>query len=158
MSELSREARMPQLIIDRPELQAPVGRTVSRLLTLLAWTIYLYLWLPLITLAAWWVAVRIGIREVGALPAPYFVDAETLWLLGKLALLAVVLLIGWAEYNRVRFQGRERRGALRQVSLDESAQALGSTPEIAAAVRRARRATVVLDDNAAVVDLRLHEP
>lgn len=148
---------MPELIIDRPELQPRIQRTVFGTLTLLAWSAYIYLWMPLVTLGAWWLSVRIGRGEFSTSPAP-FVDVELFILLLKAASLAIAMMIGWAEYNRLRFQGKERRGARPLVSPEQSAQALGVTEGVAQRLRGARHATVVLDAHALARDLREHAP
>lgn len=151
---MSAPHRMPELIIDRPELQPRGQRAIFRALTLIAWSLYLYLWLPLATLGAWWLGVQLGLREMAGAPAP-FVDIDLFALLGKAALLAMLLIIGWAEYNRLRFQGNERRGPRLIVSSEQSAIAFGVDPEIARRLRGARQATLLLDEHARVTDVRV---
>jgi len=148
---------MPELIIDRPELQPRGQRAIFRVLTLIAWSLYLYLWLPLATLGAWWLGIKLGMRAMAGVPAP-FVDVNLFTLLGKAALLAMLLMIGWAEYNRLRFQGRERRGPRPIVTPEQSAEAFGVATELARRLRGARQATLVLDEHARASDVRVQLP
>lgn len=149
-------SKMPELVIDRPELQPPVQRTVFRVLTLAAWSAYLYLWLPAVTLAAWWVGMYTGMGELKIVPAP-FIDGALFGLLLQSAMLAMVLMIGWGEYNRRRFQGKERRGPRPIVTPAQSAAAFGVDPEVARRLRGARHCTLLLDEHAIACGLRVHE-
>jgi len=154
---MSRPPKMPELIIDRPELQPRGQRVVYRTLTLIAWSLYLYLWLPLATLALWWLGLTLGIRALGPASQP-LVDVDLFVLLLKAALLAILLMVGWAEYNRRRFQGNERRGPRPIVSPDESAGALGAGADLARRLRGARLATLVLDEHARASDVQVQRP
>lgn len=142
---------MPELIIHRPQAVPRARRVVTRVLTVVAWSLYLYLWLPLITLLAWWLSLRFGIEQLRVVDAPPAIDEALFVMLGYVALLAIVVFIGWAEYNRLRYGRRERRQAGPPVTLEASARALGLSPELAAALRQQRVATVALDARAAVV-------
>jgi biofilm PGA synthesis protein PgaD len=140
---------LPQHIIYKPGQQPRSRRLIWRVLTLIAWTFYLYLWLPLITLGAWWVSVRLGVEELPFAPeSPSFVGIDVFNVLIPLAAIAVILMLGWAEYNRRRFQNLERRKDTPDVTHAESAQALRVSPAVADALRRSRRALVILDQQA----------
>ena len=56
---------MINLIIDKPALQALPDRLVWAAVTAVFWLIWFYLWLPWITLVAWFVFGRSEERRVG---------------------------------------------------------------------------------------------
>jgi biofilm PGA synthesis protein PgaD len=147
------DTAMPELIIYRPQLEPPARRYLSRALTLVAWSLYFYLWLPLVTLAAWWLSLRFGFEQLRVADAPPAIDRALFAMLGVVALCALVVFVGWAEYNRLRYGRRERRRAVPPVTLDESASALGVTPALAAQLRGMRIATIALDARAAAVGI-----
>jgi len=106
-----------QLIIDQPRLQGRTQRVVSGAVTAVAWFVWAYLWLPLVTLVAWYFGIRSFVREV-IIP-----DASTvLWTgvtyLAVIFLLGVVLL-AWSRYNLRRFGGSERRAATPPLTADD---------------------------------------
>lgn len=140
------------LFIHRPALQRTHGRVTFHLLTLVAWAGYLYLWLPLATLALWWGAGRLGVHELSLYPE--FVDFDLFLVVAKALLVALVLLIGWAEYNRHRFQGVDRRQPQPDQDPRATADAMGVGHALVDQLQASRRAIVVMDDNAVPVALR----
>jgi biofilm PGA synthesis protein PgaD len=98
-----------EVVIDRPELQARHRRVLYSTATMAAWGLWMYLWLPLVTLVAWWLGAT---RFFGEIVVP-----ETRTMLTALATyLAIVAclgvaLIGWSRYNLRRFGPRGRRQA-----------------------------------------------
>lgn len=147
------EPVMPELIIYRPQREPRARRYLSRVLTLVAWSLYFYLWLPLVTLAMWWVSLRFGFEQLRIVDAPPAIDRALFVMLGIVAVTAIVVFVGWAEYNRLRYGRRDRRRAIPPVTLDESALALGVSPELAAQLREVRVATVALNERAAAVGI-----
>ncbi|MES2547554.1 MAG: poly-beta-1,6-N-acetyl-D-glucosamine biosynthesis protein PgaD [Pseudomonadota bacterium] len=108
------------LIIEKPELQSAMHRYGWGLVTFAFWSIYVYLWLPLITLLAWWAGVYLFNIHMVKLQG---YDG----LLSKLALYSFVivslsaLLIGWANIERLRFQGVKRRLGRAEISAGQVA-------------------------------------
>jgi len=101
----------PELIIEDPKLQSTGQKVLYGMLTLVFWMIWIYLWLPLITVAAWafgvhrfvdFLLIEEGIRALNRVIEFYVV---------VVAVMGGSLLI-WANYNRLRFTGRERRKAV----------------------------------------------
>ena len=140
------------LFIHRPALQSGAGRQLYRVLTLLAWAVYLYLWLPIATLVLWWLGTRLGMRELGSYPES--MDVELFWLLLKALGIALLLMVGWAEYNRIRFQGQDRRKRQPPVSPLSTAEVLGVDPMVAMHLQRARRTIVATNAKAIPIALR----
>jgi biofilm PGA synthesis protein PgaD len=105
------------LVIEQPELQPRTQRAIYGAVTAVAWVVWAYLWLPLVTLIAWYFGVRAFIREI-VIP-----DRVTLLLTGVtyLAVIAVLggALLAWSQYNLRRFGGAERRLEPRPIEREE---------------------------------------
>lgn len=112
---------MKRIVINRPELQSPLQRVTTRGITLVFWVIWIYLWLPLISLVAWWVGIQL-FREHMLDNDGYqtlFSDMHQYAL--TIAFIAVVL-IGWARYNLLRFRDKGNRKASKHVDPADQAQ------------------------------------
>jgi len=110
-----------RIIINRPELQSPLQRITTRGITFVFWVIWIYLWLPLISLVAWLVGIQL-FREHMLDNDGYqalFNDMNKYAL--TIAFIAIVL-IGWARYNLLRFRDKENRKASKRVDLATQAQ------------------------------------
>ncbi len=109
--------------ITQPRDPAPGGvRTLQGIVTLIAWVAYAWLWLPVITVVAWMLGVRTSFVELRV--RTYEFDQDTFGILFTLAVVATVILIGWAEYNRHKFGGHDRRMPAENVGVNEIAQSL----------------------------------
>ena len=100
-----------ELIIEDPKLQTTGQKVLYGMLTLVFWMVWIYLWLPLITVAAWAFGVH---RFVDFLLVEEGLAALHRVLHFYLIVIAVMggTLLAWANYNRLRFTGRERRKAV----------------------------------------------
>lgn len=133
-------------LIHRPEAVQPKARTLFGVITLVAWLGYLYLWLPLVTLLLWLAGSYTAfLRLVDEPPA---VDTTMLLQLLMIAAGCALLLTGWAEYNRLRFQGKDRRSQAPQVGERDVAAALGASETVAERLRTARSIVIVMDEQA----------
>jgi biofilm PGA synthesis protein PgaD len=105
------------LIIQRPELQPRAQRAIYGTVTAVAWVVWAYLWLPLVTLVAWYFGVRAFIREI-VIP-----DQAVLLFTAVVYVLIIILLGGtlllWSQYNLRRFGGEDRRAASPPVARHE---------------------------------------
>lgn len=120
-----------------------VRRGVFGTVTAGAWTLYAYLWLPAITLAAWGLGLRTAwVRSV--LESSH-VDVDAMWLMLALVVLLGCALVLWAERQRRRFAGVERRRRTEDVAPAAVAASLGVTSEVVHALQVAGVATVHLD-------------
>ena len=133
-------------IIDHTPTRGPGKRLASGALTAAAWSVYAWLWVPLITAVAWYVGARTAYLRL------YMYENEIdPFLLAALPLIALVcgaLLIGWAEYNRARFANADRRRRRETIDDEQVRVALGATPALAAKLRDGRIVQVALDDDA----------
>lgn len=98
------------LIIERPDLQSWPLVLGSRLITAAMWGLYVYLWLPLLTLVAWVLGLDIAYTQMVTLGG--FQTALDLWLLFTSVIVIMGgALLGWARVNFYRFRGADRRQA-----------------------------------------------
>lgn len=133
-------------IINLPQRQGRARRTFFQMLTAMAWVAYLYLWLPLLTLLAW----AVGMRTAYGLMYQR-TDAVEPFLLLALPLIAAIcgiVLLGWAEYNRARFGGEERRQPMPAIGDPEVALVLGADAATADTLRGNRIVVLTLDEHA----------
>ncbi len=142
----------PAPLIHRPERQQRLARRLWQLVTALCWAAYLYLWLPLFTLLLWFLGIEIAVYELYQRRDQ--VDPFVLLTLPLLALFCGLLLIGWAEYNRLRFQGRERRQPRAHVGRREIAEVLGAGPAVADAMVVHKIQVLHMDEHARPVSTR----
>lgn len=135
-------------LIQRPYSQPLLPRTFWGLTTGAFWVLYLYLWVPLVTLFLWLFGIRRAEAELYL--RQHEIDPFLLLVLPATAAGAAALLILWAEYNRRRFTGVERRSAPPPVALEQVAAALGASTEVAQALNQGRISTLHMDPHQAV--------
>jgi biofilm PGA synthesis protein PgaD len=143
--------------ITHPREPAPGGvRTVQGVVTLLAWIAYAWLWLPVVTVIAWMLGVRTSFVELYV--RNYEFDQDTFGILFTLAVVATVILIGWAEYNRHKFSGHDRRAPAQNVAPEEIAGSLGTSPDVARHLGSAKSITLAMGDDARPMGVHRHTP
>ncbi|MBN7135589.1 poly-beta-1,6-N-acetyl-D-glucosamine biosynthesis protein PgaD, partial [Lysobacter enzymogenes] len=137
-------------LIQKPGSQHPLPRTVWGVVTGAFWLAYLYLWTPVLTLVLWLLGLRTVTSELYL--RTHEVDPFLMLALPATAAAVVALLLIWAEYNRWRFAGSdaERRTRLADVPLEEVAQSLGASAEVAQALNAGRVSVLHMDPNHAV--------
>jgi biofilm PGA synthesis protein PgaD len=134
-------------VIQNERRRTPAQRALWSLVTLIAWMLWLYLWLPLITLIAWLAGLRTAWVELSAESYAHQ-TSDLLAILGH-ALVCGLVFAGWAYYNQARFAHRtRRRQGPAAVVLIEEAMALDVDPHEAQAMRGQRHSTLVFDRNA----------
>jgi len=140
------------LIIRQPSLQSPWQKYSYGLCTVVAWALWIYLWLPLISLVAWLLGFRIFYRHMIELGGwTWFRNALT----GYLSMTAILCgaLILWALYNQIRFRGRERRGPRPPAQAGEIGRFFGLDASTLERARRARRLVIRFDDRGAIREI-----
>jgi biofilm PGA synthesis protein PgaD len=133
------------LIINRPERQKPLQRATFALITMVAWTLWVSLWLPLLTLVAWLLGLQDVYIKLG-LDHP-FQAAENLNMVLSVAFTCALSLGGWAFYNRMRFSGKQKRRANRLLDINEMAPALETSVHTAQQLRASRRSIIHFNEN-----------
>lgn len=131
-ADLNRAKPQAPLIV-APERATLGQRTLSHLLTAVAWAAYAWLIAPLLTSIAWLLGLRHAWLE---LSTPLLDGTGTPGIaLPILGGLGIALLLGWAELNRWRFTGIERRHTTPPVSDDIVAESLGAPASLPHALR-----------------------
>ncbi len=126
-----------------------VRRRVFGTMTAVAWSVYLYLWLPGITLVAWLVGLRTA--WVQAVLQRASVDVAEMWLGLALVVLLGCALVLWAERQRQRFTGVERRLRAPDATPAEVAVSLGAAPVVLEALQQGQVVTAHHDADGRVV-------
>ncbi|AXK72244.1 poly-beta-1,6-N-acetyl-D-glucosamine biosynthesis protein PgaD [Lysobacter sp. TY2-98] len=140
-----------------PKEPAPQAmRTMHSLLTLAAWVLYAYLWLPLVTVVAWLLGIRTSYIELYVRNNQ--VDRTMFLVILLLAIAATALLVGWAEYNRRRFSGPDRRSNPGNVQLPEVAESLGAPLELSDRVAGAKSMTLAMGEDARLSGIHRSTP
>lgn len=140
---------MKNLIIDKPALQALPDRLVWATVTALFWLVWFYLWLPWITLAAWFVFGYTGYLQY----LVYDTQVDNAKLFGAYLLVIQglgALLLGWAFVEWWRFHGHDRRRRSRDLDVAQLAAAFELDPARLKAWQGARRLVVSHDGSGRV--------
>lgn len=140
-------------IIHRPERQGGARRTAYGVATAVAWAAYVYLWMPLITLLAWLAGIRTAYSELFL--RENAIDPFLIMVLPLIALGCAVLLLGWAEYNRIRFQREDKRRKPDLVSYRDVDAALGAGAGLGERLRSGRILAVAIDEQAQPVTVNV---
>ena len=120
-------------------------RNRDRILTIVMWVLYAYLWLPLISLGAWYLGVQFAydlVLRAGGLES----------LLGLLFAFVVVLLstalavIVWSWIQRARFAKSERRVSSPILSAAQEQAYWGLEDPALVQLKSARRLVIELDN------------
>ena len=109
------------LIIEQPGLQSLVQRFGWGSITLFFWLFYLYLWLPLVTLVAWYAGYVIFDKHIVQLDG-YSSFFELLKYYLLIIVLMGILLIGWAKIEHYRFSNKTTRKTPKNVDIEVVAQ------------------------------------
>lgn len=130
-----------------PQNGAPrATRTLHGVLTLAAWVLYAYLWLPVLTLIAWVLGVRTSYMEL------YLrnnrIDNNIFLVILVLAVVATALLVGWAEWNRHKFAGPDRRLPAKDVGPEDIADSLFANADVSQRLARAKSITLAMSEDA----------
>ena len=137
-------------VIDKPEGQSAHRRTAFGVLTGIAWLAYAYLWLPLVTLLFWYLGVKTAYVELYL--REQRIDTFLLLVVPLIIVVAAIVLLGWAEYNRARFRNKEdRRQPMVHVTHAEMATDMGATPSLAQALQQSHHVAVGMSESAVPV-------
>lgn len=141
--------RDTEVIIDRPELQARRHRWTYSTLTLVAWAVWMYLWLPVVTIVAWYLGVRTFIREI-MLPDRAVVLTLVLSYLAVIIVMGVILVV-WSRYNLRRFRDLDRRRASPPVTDQVILEWFRCSPENMERLRVEKSVTVEYDEEGVIL-------
>jgi len=95
-------------VINKPQLQGKNQRYIYTAITLVFWLAWIYLWLPLISLAAWAAGFEFFYQHMIVLEGlEGLIDLLSIYL-SVIFILGSALIL-WASYNIFRFRGKDRR-------------------------------------------------
>lgn len=137
-----------ELIYDKPPPRSLPARLGWGFATATLWTLWIFLWAPLLALAAW--PIEFGIAA-GYLRLPLAltmigVESMALFLFGSVAISSACLLI-WSSLNYLRFRKATRRSRLLPAQLEELADYSALLTEKMAAWQKARRVIAHHDEH-----------
>lgn len=97
-----------ELIIERPDLQDWQQKAVFGVLTAVFWVIWVFLWLPLITLLGWlFFGYQFQVAMIDLEGYKRFLSVLVIYAIVIAAMGGSLML--WAKYNHLRFRGMDRR-------------------------------------------------
>lgn len=152
----------PDNPLEHPYIYTPKSRlprttrTVHGVLTLAAWAVYAYLWLPLITVVAWVLGIRTSYVELYV--RNNHLDQSIFLVLLVLAVAATALLVGWAEYNRHKFGGPDRRTSPRDVEAHDIAHSFGAPIELSHHLTRAKSMRLAMAEDGRLTGIHGEPP
>lgn len=127
--------------IDAPELLSGSERARDTIVTAAMWLVYLYLWVPFLSLCAWLLGFQLaydvmivsgGAKDLGGVLVIYGVIVAVIFL----------SVTAWSLTNRYRFGHLARRRGLPPVSDEEMASYFGIEPRALAGLRAGKRIRV----------------
>lgn len=134
-----------EFIIEKPENQRPLQRATFALITMVAWTLWISLWMPVLTAIAWLLGMQNAYKQLGLVHPLHAVD--DLKLVVMVALVSSFSIGTWSQYNRMRFSGKQKRRANRPLDIAEMAPALASSVITAKQLRGGRRSVIHFTDS-----------
>jgi biofilm PGA synthesis protein PgaD len=130
--------------IQAPELLTARERARDTVVTAAMWGLYLYLWVPLISLFAWVLGVELAydvmIRAGGASDL-----GSILVFYGVIIGVIFVVVTAWSLVNRARYRGHNRRHLGRATPDEAVASLFGVDDVMLTALRNARRVRLDFD-------------
>lgn len=127
-------------------------QTRDTVLTLLMWAVYVYLWVPLITLGAW----LVGFERFYEIMITFGGFDVVLDLVGWYAFIIITIaacIISWAGINYSRFHDKERRYAAPMTKAREISEFFGIAETEIDRVRSSKRLRIELDELACISDI-----
>lgn len=130
--------------IDAPELLTGPERTRDTIFTAIMWVVYLYLWVPLVSLFAWWLGVEFaydvmirmgGARDLDSILAVY----------GIIVIVIFCTVAFWSLGNRFRYGRMKRRHAHDDLSIDTMAEFFDVEPEKVEWLRETQSVAIEFD-------------
>lgn len=137
--------RAADAIISRPQRVPRLRRGLFGAITLAAWSVFVWLLTPVLTLVAWLLGLGVAYdTTVGRFGRP---DPVLLLALLATSALGGTLLLAWAELQRRRFTGVERRQRAADATPAEIAAFLGADPATAQALRSGRIVSLAMRED-----------
>lgn len=139
------------IIIQRPERVPKARRTFLAVLTMLAWLVWISLWLPLVTLVLWLLGLHQGYVEL--MVRMHGHGWRELLVLVDLVLVCMGTATLWSLYNYLYFRRRDRRRRNHPVELLAIARVLGVQERTARCLREASSTVLAFAEDGTVSHL-----
>ena len=128
--------------IDRPEYVR--NKSVGYSLQIAGWFIFMWLFMPLITVFFWWFEGKTIYQQMVVQAAPN--SQLSLMNITVMVLLSICVLLLWSSYNWVRFAGDERRTAPLEVDEKQLAMSFKVNTADILTMQQAKNLTLYYDD------------
>ena len=140
------------LIFERPESQPKSARRAMMLLTGIGWSVWIYLWRPLLTLVAWMLGANLMQNQWVELAGwTGLIDFSIDTMPYGIALCAGLLI--WATVNLLRFRGSERRKPKPLATAEDDARWTRASADDLRDGRRLKRVVCRHDDEGHLLGL-----
>ncbi len=136
-------ATSSSIIIESPNLQTRQQRLGSTLFTLIFWLLWLYLLLPLLSLALWLLGFNIVYHQMIILEGYKGLLGLLKWYTLFFGGLCTSLLI-WGRINFIRFRNKEKRTKVNSLSTAEVASYFNQNADSLAAWQKCKKMTLHL--------------
>ena len=137
------------LIIEQPRLQSIAQEMGWASVTLVFWAIYFYLWMPLLTLIAWYVSLNLfNVHLIELKGYQSFLELLKYYLLVIVGL--GLILIGWAKIEHFRFSKKPGRLKQKVITLEEVAKYYHVPAHTLTSLRSARIINVHFAENGSI--------
>ncbi len=134
------------LIIENPSLQSLSQRYGWFSVTFLFWLIYVYLWLPLLSLFAWWLGYKTFIHHMIELNGQVgFFNVLGFYLVVITSL--TISLVGWARLELMRFRDKSQRLKPEPISVKDAADFYHLDVATLKLLQENRNVTIHFDEN-----------
>jgi biofilm PGA synthesis protein PgaD len=130
--------------IDAPERLTRRERTFGAIVTAVMWAAYAYLWLPLVSLAAWGLGLEVAYDVMIRAGGIESLRRALFWYLVVLADVALTVAV-WSLVNKWRFAGRNRRTGHEPIGDEALAHYFGVAPELLTKLRENQRIELDID-------------
>ena len=142
------------LIIDQPDLKSRPLILGEGVITIFFWGFWFYLWLPLVSLLAWWLGYQIFYRQMVELGGfSGFIQQLNVFTSG-VALVSGAIAI-WSFYNLKRYGSYNRRNRFLETDMDQLADTFSIPVKKLPEIQQAKRIVFIFaeDDSIKEVDL-----
>lgn len=146
--------RIPE-IVRRPDLIGMTRKGLFAMLGAAGWFIWLHMLSPLAAALAWWFGYR---RFEVYVLADAVRTGQTLRIYAMVVGAAGSVFILWSLYNRIRFRGRDRRGAPPPVLPGEIGRAFAIPEEMVLAAQRGKVMVFDFNEDGQILQVRATGP
>lgn len=137
------------LIIDRPDLKSRAKLFGEGILTILFWGFWFYLWLPFVSLLAWWMGFQFfyfQMLELGGING--FIDQMHVFTSG--ISLFSFSIAAWSFYNLRRYGSKKRRSGSPQTDTEQLARTFKISIKMIAKLQKAKHILFSFRENNAI--------